>query len=70
MEQLDTQLSFEQAHLAAERGLCNVEPGRGPGEVVLLGHGHCIGELLELHINPKCYQFDAKDVLDASVSGF
>ena len=46
MEQEDAQFAFEQPHLAAQRGLGQMQPVGRPGEVPLLGHGHHVAELV------------------------
>ena len=40
---------LEQADLARERGLGQVQAGGGPGEALLLGHGQGVGQLVQLH---------------------
>ena len=49
VEQHHTQLLFEEAHLARQRGLGQVQSGRGPGEALLLGHGEGVRQLVQLH---------------------
>ncbi len=49
VEEEDAELVFEQADLARERGLGQVEPVGGPGEALLLGHGQGVGQLVQLH---------------------
>ena len=49
IEQLDAELALEKADLTAERGLGQVEAGRRPGEVLLLGHRHRDRQLVQLH---------------------
>ncbi len=49
VEEHDAELVLEQADLAGERGLRQVQPGGGLREALFLGHGQGIGQLVELH---------------------
>ena len=49
VEEQHPQLALEQADLAAERRLGQVQAGGGPGEVLLLGHGEHVGQLVQFH---------------------
>ena len=49
VEEEDAELLLEQADLARQRGLGQVQPGRGLGEALLLGHGQDVGQLVQLH---------------------
>jgi hypothetical protein len=48
-EQPGAHLAFERVDRRAQARLDHVDPGRGPGEVQLLGHGHEMGQLTQLH---------------------
>ena len=50
VEEHHAELVLEQADLAGQRGLGQVEAGGGPGEALLLGHGQGVGQLVQLHI--------------------
>ena len=49
VEEHHAELVLEQADLARQRGLGQVQPGGGLGEALLLGHGQGVGQLVELH---------------------
>ena len=49
VEEDHAELVLEQADLARERGLGQVEAGGGPGEALLLGHRQGVGQLVQLH---------------------
>ena len=49
VEEDHTELVLEQANLAGQRGLRQVEAVGGPGEALLLRHGQGVGQLLQLH---------------------
>ena len=49
VEEENAQFVFEQAHLAREGGLGQVQPVGGPGETPFLGHGQGVGQLVQLH---------------------
>jgi hypothetical protein len=51
-QQVLAQFHLQQAHLAAQRRLGNVQCNRGPGEAAQLGHAHKVFELLEIHAPP------------------
>ena len=48
-EQLGAQLPLQRPDLLGQRGLGDMHPLGGPGEVPGLGDGHEVLELLELH---------------------
>jgi hypothetical protein len=48
-QQVLAQLDFQQPHLAAQRGLGDVQRDRGPGETAQFGHTHEVFKLLEVH---------------------
>ena len=50
VEEDDAELVLEQADLAGERGLREVEAVSGPGEALLLRHGQGVGQLVQLQI--------------------
>ena len=50
VEQHHSQLPFEQADLAAQRGLRQVQAGGRPGEVPFFGHRQRVGQLVQLHL--------------------
>ena len=72
VEEHHAEFVFEQADLARQRGLRQVEASRGLGEALLLGHGEGVGELVELHpseltalkfmlfMSLTCYQVDRR----------
>ena len=45
----DAELVLEQADLARQAGLGQVQAVGGPGEALLLGDGEGVGELVQLH---------------------
>ena len=49
VEQHHTELVLEQADLARQRGLGQVQAGGGLGEALLLGHRQGVGQLVQLH---------------------
>ena len=49
VEEQHPELVLEQADLARQRGLGQVQAGGGLGEALLLGHGQGVGQLVELH---------------------
>src|SRR5262245_40004343 len=49
VEQHPSELVLQQLHLAADRGLGDVQALRGPGEAALLGHGPEHVELSDVH---------------------
>ena len=49
VEEEHAQLVLEQADLARQRGLGQVQPGGGLREALLLGHGQGVRQLMELH---------------------
>ena len=49
VEEHHAELVLEQADLAGQRGLGQMQPGGGPGEALLLGHGQGVGQLVQLH---------------------
>ena len=48
-QQVLAQFHLQQAHLAAQRGLGDVERNRGPREAAEFGHAHEVFKLLEVH---------------------
>ncbi len=50
VEEQHPELLLEQADLARQRGLGQVQAGGGAGEALLLGHGQGVGQLVQLHI--------------------
>jgi hypothetical protein len=48
-QQVLAQLHLQQAHLAAQGGLGNVQHHRSPGKATQLGHAHKVFDLLEVH---------------------
>ena len=49
VEEHHAELVLEQADLARQRGLGQVQAGGGLGEALLLGHGQGVGQLVQLH---------------------
>ena len=49
LKRSDAELVLEQADLARQRGLGQMQAVGGPGEALLLGHGQGVGELVQLH---------------------
>ena len=49
VEEHDAELVLEEADLARQARLGEVEAVGGPGEALLLGHGEGVGELVQLH---------------------
>ena len=49
VEEAASELLLEELHLAADRGLGDAKPLRGPAERALLGHGAEHLELAEVH---------------------
>jgi hypothetical protein len=49
VEQLDAELSLELVDPLRERRSRDVEPGGGPTEVQLLGHGHEVAHAAQVH---------------------
>ena len=49
VEEQHAELVLEQADLARQRGLGQVQAGGGLGEALLLGHGQGVGQLVQLH---------------------
>jgi hypothetical protein len=48
-QQLDAEVSLEAADLLRQRGLGHVQPGGGVAEVQLLGDGHEVPQLAQIH---------------------
>ncbi len=51
VEQGSAELSFERPHLLGQGRLCHPHLVGRPGEVPGVGHGHEVGELLQLHLS-------------------
>ena len=56
VEERHAELVLEQADLAAQAGLGQVQAGGGPGEALLLGDGEGVGQLVQLHMGDLLFR--------------